>query len=166
MQTTDAAAHQFAEALQQRRLTVGVAESLTGGLLVQALARVEGSSEWLMGGIVAYHGDVKHQLLGVRDKVVVSANAVCQMASGAREVLRAGVGIAVTGVAGPDPQDDKPPGTVWMAADTGDGPVSALLHLEGDPKQICASSVAAVLAFATDVLTAGSVSRSPPEPYY
>ena len=119
---------------------------------MQALARREGSGDWLMGGVVAYHRDVKHGLLGVTDDVVVSANAACQMASGARAALGAGLGIAVTGAGGPEPQDGQPPGTVWIAVDDGGAPVSALLRLSGDPEQVCIDSVAGALSFATERL--------------
>jgi nicotinamide-nucleotide amidase len=144
----DVAARRLGDILADTDRTIAVAESLTGGLLVQALARVEGSGEWLRGGVVAYHRGVKHELLGVTDEIVVSAQAASEMASGVRRVLGADVGVAVTGVAGPDPQDGRPPGTVFVAVDCGDGPRSSELSLSGEPGDICTDTVSAALRMA------------------
>lgn len=146
---TDTATAAAAEVLGQRLAESGrriaVAESLTGGLLVQALARVEGSGDWLLGGLVAYHRDVKHEVLGVTDEVVVSAQAAAEMADGVRRLLHADVAVAVTGAAGPDPQDGRPPGTVFVGVDVGDGPTTTELDLQGDPEEICARTVVEAL---------------------
>jgi nicotinamide-nucleotide amidase len=131
--------------LRDRGATAAVAESLTGGLLVQALARTGGSGDWLRGGVVAYHRSVKRDVLGVTATRVVSADAAAQMASGVRLLLGGDVAVAVTGVAGPDPQDGQPPGTVWLAVDLGDGPVTELLSATGTPTEICAQAVEAAL---------------------
>ena len=81
----DHAVHRLGELLEQSGRSIGVAESLTGGLLVQALARQEGSGDWLTGGIVAYQRSVKHDLLGVRANKVVSRQAAAEMASSVRD---------------------------------------------------------------------------------
>lgn len=112
-------------------LTLGVAESLTGGMVGSRLAEVPGSSEWFRGSIVAYHRQVKHDLLGVPDGPVVSGAAASAMASGAARVLEADVGLGVTGVAGPATQDGQPVGTVFTAVDL-DGTVEVVeRHLPG-----------------------------------
>ena len=108
-------------------LTVGVAESLTGGLVGSRLAEVPGSSEWFRGSIVAYDSQVKFDLLDVPEGPVVSGPAVSAMASGARRVLKADAGLGVTGVAGPSTQDDQPVGTVFTAIDV-DGEVDVREH--------------------------------------
>ncbi len=137
---------------------MAVAESLTGGLLVQELARVRGSGDWLLGGIVAYHRSVKHDVLGVTASKVVSADAAAQMATGVRLLLGGDVAVAVTGVAGPDLQDGEPPGTVWLAVDLGDGPATELFSATGTPAEICAQAVEAALRFlATALKGAGTV---------
>jgi nicotinamide-nucleotide amidase len=139
---TDRAALRLGELLQNDGRSIGVAESLTGGLLVQALARQVGSGDWLAGGVVAYERSVKHDLLDVRAAKVVSGEAAAQMARAARQRLGSDVGVAVTGVAGPDSQDGEPPGTVWMAADVGHGPVAELVEIDGDdPEEICRAAV-------------------------
>ncbi|HVF15244.1 MAG TPA: competence/damage-inducible protein A [Acidimicrobiales bacterium] len=113
-------------------LTLGAAESLTGGLVGSRLAEVPGSSEWFRGSIVAYDSKVKYDLLDVPEGPVVSEEAASAMASGARKRLEADVGLGVTGVAGPTTQEGKPVGTVFIAVDL-DGEVEARqLHLPGD----------------------------------
>ncbi len=87
--------------LQERGLTLGVAESLTGGLVGSQLTSVDGASKWFRGSIVSYASDVKFSLLGVPEGPVVSEAAAAAMASGAAKVLGASVGLSVTGVAGP-----------------------------------------------------------------
>ena len=117
--------------LASQGLLLGVAESLTGGLVGSRLAEVPGSSEWFQGSIVAYDSQVKFDLLDVPEGPVVSASAASAMATGARRVLRADVGLGITGVAGPTTQDDQPVGTVFTAVDL-DGEVEVReLHLPG-----------------------------------
>ncbi len=112
-------------------LTLGVAESLTGGLVGSRLAEVPGSSEWFRGSIVAYDSKVKYDLLDVPEGPVVSAAAASAMATGARRRLEADVGLGVTGVAGPTTQEGKPVGTVFTAVEL-DGEVDVReRHLPG-----------------------------------
>ena len=148
----DELADDIGRLLQQQGASIAVAESLTGGLLVQALARTSGSGEWLAGGIVAYATEVKRRLLDVTAPKVVSAECAEQMATGVRERLAADVAVAVTGVGGPDAQDGEPPGTVWIAVDSGSGPRAVLLETEGDPSAICGASVSEALRQVADAL--------------
>ncbi|HJP25390.1 MAG TPA: competence/damage-inducible protein A, partial [Acidimicrobiales bacterium] len=106
-------------------LRLATAESLTGGMIGTRLTEVPGSSRAFMGSIVAYDGEVKRSLLGVPEGPVVSEETVRAMALGACERLGADVSVAVTGVAGPDPQEGQEPGTVWMATCV-DGEVQAV----------------------------------------
>ena len=147
----DALAREVGRRLADRSSTIAVAESLTGGILVQALARVEGSGEWLLGGLVAYARQVKHEVLGVTAAKVVSETAAREMASGVRRLLGADVAVAVTGVGGPDPQDGEPPGTVWIGIDDGT-PAAALLTTDGSPGEICEAAVATSLRRVLDAL--------------
>jgi nicotinamide-nucleotide amidase len=93
---------------------LGVAESLTGGLVGMRLTAVPGASAWFRGSIVAYASPVKFDLLGVPPGPVVSAEAAAAMAAGGARVLGADIGLAVTGVAGPEEQDGMPVGTVFL----------------------------------------------------
>jgi nicotinamide-nucleotide amidase len=110
--------------------TLGLAESLTGGLVASRLVNVVGASTWFRGSVVSYASDVKYKVLGVPEGPVVSPEAARAMAEGARRVLGADVGLAITGVAGPDPQDGQAPGTVYVG-----------LALPGQPTEAAALSV-------------------------
>ena len=116
--------------------TLGVAESLTGGLIGARLTNVPGASRVFRGGIVSYASEVKFELLGVPEGPVVSAPAAEAMAVGARRVLGADVGLAVTGVAGPDWQDGERPGTVYVGLAFGDEVTSQLVMLPGDRERV------------------------------
>ncbi len=110
--------------LTERRLTVAVAESLTGGLLLAELISVPGASNVVRGGVVAYATELKHTLLGVSADLLALHGAVhpdvaSQMAAGVRELIAvdgksADIGISTTGVAGPGAQDGHPPGTAYV----------------------------------------------------
>ncbi len=129
--------HAIAELLIPRKLTLGLAESLTGGLIGARLVNVAGSSAWFRGCIVAYDSAVKHALLGVQPGPVVSAEAAEQMALGARSALGSDIGLGITGVAGPDGQDGQGPGTVFIGvAMPESAPASHQLHLPGDRDRV------------------------------
>lgn len=107
--------------LRQRKLTLGVMESCTGGLLSDLITNVPGASQYFRGGLVAYQTELKIRW-GVRPEIirehgVISAECARDMARAARAFFGADVGIGITGVAGPDPQEDKPVGTVHVAVD-------------------------------------------------
>ncbi len=93
-------------------LTLGLAESLTGGLAASRLVNVPGASAWFRGSVVSYASEVKFEVLGVPEGPVVTEAAARAMADGARRVLGADVGLSMTGVAGPSDQDGQPPGTI------------------------------------------------------
>lgn len=103
--------------LLDRRWTLGVAESLTGGLIATRMTALGGASAWFRGGVVSYSSDVKFDLLDVSEGPVVSRECAAAMAKGVRKVLGSDVGLSVTGVAGPDEQDGQPVGTVWLGCD-------------------------------------------------
>jgi nicotinamide-nucleotide amidase len=107
-------------ALGARGWTVATAESLTGGLLAAVLTEVPGASAVLRGGIVCYATDLKTSLAGVDAELLrvagpVDPRVACQLAAGARQRCGADIGIGLTGVAGPEPQGGRPPGTVFVA---------------------------------------------------
>jgi len=102
------------ERLRGRGWTLGVAESLTGGLIGARIVNVEGASDTFRGTIASYATDVKRSLLGVTAKSVVSEESAREMAEAAQRVLGADVGIAATGVAGPTEQDGVAVGTVFF----------------------------------------------------
>ncbi len=128
--------HAVGELLLARGWTLGLAESVTGGLVASRVVAVPGASRWFRGSVVSYASDVKFGVLGVTEGPVVSASAAGEMAAGARRVLGADVGLAVTGVAGPDTQDGEPVGSVYLASDIhGDIDVRHI-RLPGDRERI------------------------------
>jgi len=138
-------------ALRSRGWTIAVAESLTGGLVVSSLVDVAGASASVRGGVVAYATEVKADVLGVDPVLLATAGAVDsgvarQMADGVRRLLGADVGVATTGVAGPEPQDGNPVGTVWIAVATPEHLGSVRRDFEGDRAGIRRQAVDAALA--------------------
>jgi len=128
--------HAIASRLVARGLTLGLAESVTGGLISSRLVNIPGASQWFRGSLVSYASALKHELLGVAQGPVVSAEAAEQMARGARELLGADVGLSVTGVAGPDEQDGQVPGTVFVGLAVGDSVSHVSFRLPGDRARI------------------------------
>lgn len=136
----------IAELLGSADLTVAVAESLTGGMVSSALAEAPGASDWFRGGLVAYSSEVKHEVLGVPPGPVVTANAAAAMAEGVRRLLGADVAVSLTGAAGPDGQDGRPPGTVFLGLTDGRTTQVEHRHFDGDePGEICARAAAEAL---------------------
>ncbi|MBO0692811.1 MAG: competence/damage-inducible protein A [Acidimicrobiaceae bacterium] len=133
--------------LLERGQTLAVAESLTGGLIASRIVSIPGASNWFRGGIVSYASDVKRALLGVGPGPVVSEEAARAMAVGIRDRLGSDVGLSVTGVAGPDPQDGQPVGTVWVGIADRDGGTAQQLALIGrrDRDQVRQISVISAL---------------------
>jgi len=126
-----------ARALAVDGLTVGLAESLTGGLAASRLVNVPGASGWFRGSVVSYASEVKFTVLGVPVGPVVSEAAAMAMADGARRVLGSDVGLSITGVAGPDSQDDQPPGTVFVGlARSGEPTRSFAFNVPGDRDRV------------------------------
>ena len=112
--------------LRKRGLTLGLAESITGGLVASRLVSVPGTSDVLQGSVVAYMTDAKRSVLGVTAEHVVSSECAKQLASAARRTFGADVGLGVTGVAGPEEQDGQPAGTVFFGFALGDEPAEAV----------------------------------------
>lgn len=149
-------------ALREREWTIGVAESLTGGLLTSALVEIPGSSAVLNGGLVVYHTALKHSLLGVDVDLLTTHGPVhpevaAQMADGVRAATRvegrpADVGVATTGIAGPASPDGQPVGTVWIGIATPEGSVTERYDFDGDRGTIRAQAVRAALALLVKTL--------------
>jgi nicotinamide-nucleotide amidase len=127
--------------LADRGWTIGLAESVTGGLVGARLTDVPGASRVFRGSIVTYATDLKRTLLGVGDGPVVSEAAALEMARGARRVLDADVGLALTGVAGPAEQDGRPAGTLCIGLVWPDGELTRTVQLPGLREQMRQFSV-------------------------
>ncbi len=162
-------AAQLVEELAARSLTVAVAESLTGGLLVAELIRPAGASAVVLGGIVAYSTELKRTLLGVDGALLaehgpVHPDVAGQLARNVRDRLAvagraADVGIATTGVAGPDPQGGQQPGTVYLGLSFGADTLVRELSLSGSRDEIRARTVAEALRWVGEALERGLVPR-------
>lgn len=126
-------------------LTIGTAESMTGGLVTAALTSVPGASEVVRGGLVAYHTDLKQKLLEVHDTSrIVDVDTAEQMARGARDLLGVDVAVSVTGSAGPEPLE-KSTGTVVIGVSTPEHTQARELHLPGDRERVREYSVTSAL---------------------
>lgn len=113
--------------LRERKMTLSVAESCTGGYLSEMITAIPGSSDYFLGGVVSYHRSLKSDVLGVDDAVIDSETAVCekvavQMAEGVRKLTGADVALSTTGIAGPDGGTaENPVGTVWIGISSASG---------------------------------------------
>jgi nicotinamide-nucleotide amidase len=134
--------------LREKKLTLGVAESVTGGLVAGRLTAVVGASDVFRGGIVSYASDVKFDVLGVTPGPVVSESAAKEMAVGVRKALGSDIGLALTGVAGPAEQDGVKVGTVCVGIAFSDGTTkSTTFHLPIGREQMRQLSVITALNF-------------------
>jgi nicotinamide-nucleotide amidase len=129
------------ERCRSLRLTLAMAESCTGGLLGERLTNIPGSSDVFLGGVIAYHNDVKTGLLDVPETDLakhgaVSEQVVLAMAAGIRERTGSDIGVAITGIAGPGGgTPEKPVGLVWIAVHGSDAKARRF-HLVGDRAEI------------------------------
>ncbi len=140
--------------LRERGLTLGLAESVTGGLVGARITGIAGASDVFRGGIVSYASEVKFDLLGVPEGPVVSEAAAAAMAAGARRALGAHVGLALTGVAGPAEQDGMPVGTLCIGIAIGDDVHTTIARLPGQREQMRQMSVITALDFLRRTLSA------------
>lgn len=173
------AAAELVGILRERGMRLAIAESLTGGLVADAIVSVPGASAVFSGGIIAYDTALKRSLLGVDGRLLdargpVDREVARQMAVGVRracavplagaEAVPATLGLATTGVAGPDPdpQTGQPAGTVWIGVSVGDPAIPVeertearlIPRLDGDRASIRSAAVAAALELAIVAVTA------------
>ena len=132
--------------LRDRGWSLGLAESVTGGLVSGRLTSIPGASDVLRGSVVSYASDVKFDVLDVPRGPVVSEEAAIAMAEGARRVLGASVGLSLTGVAGPTEQDGQPVGTLWVGVSMPDrGTTATMFRLPGQRDQMRQMAVISAL---------------------
>lgn len=129
---------QVGRLLQERGLKLVLAESCTGGLLGSRITDVPGSSEYFLGGVVAYAYQAKVDLLGVswdtlNTKGAVSRETVLEMARGVRNLMKADIAVSVSGIAGPGgATPEKPVGTTWIGLVTEEGEWARIFHFSRD----------------------------------
>jgi nicotinamide-nucleotide amidase len=139
-------AYEIIQKLGQRHLTISVAESLTGGLVAASLTQIPGASAVFKGGIIAYRDEIKQKVLKVDSALITKFTSISEpvaqsMATNIREIMNTDIGIATTGVAGPDKSDGFAPGIVFVAISIGDHKICQKLELVGDRTQIRDQSV-------------------------
>lgn len=139
--TPEVEAAEALDLLRAAGATLATAESLTGGRLAAAVTAVPGASASYLGGFVTYATELKESLLGVPPELVeqygvVSGECARAMATGCREATGASYGVATTGVAGPDQQEGKPVGTVFVGLSGPEGETVLAMELLGDRPRI------------------------------
>ncbi len=146
------------ELLRQRGLKLAIAESCTGGLVGHRITNVPDSSDYFIGGIVAYAYEAKVALLGVSWDTLhkygaVSRETVLEMAAGARRVLGTDIAVSVSGIAGPGGGlPNKPVGTIWVGLAAPEGKWARTFCFPGNREQNKALSAEAALQFVMDYL--------------
>lgn len=155
----DPAVAEVVTGLVARGLTLATAESLTAGLIAATLVTVPGASAAVRGGLITYATDLKSRLAGVDPALLdragpVDAEVAVQMAQGAARVCGADLGLACTGVAGPEPQDGKPVGLVHLALAHAAGTTHREHRFSGDRAAIRAATTAAGIALLAEHLDA------------
>jgi nicotinamide-nucleotide amidase len=144
----------IAEAARERGLRIAAAESLTSGRVMSRLGAGSGASEWFAGGVVAYDEEVKFDLLKVDRGPVITARCARQLATGVADLLGADVAVGITGCGGPDPEEDQPPGTIYVAVSSKDGIREEHHVLDGgdDPDQVLDDATGVALALLAEAV--------------
>jgi nicotinamide-nucleotide amidase len=149
---------QVGQLLSVRGLRLVLAESCTGGLLGSRISDVPGSSEYFLGGVVAYAYEAKADLVGVswdtlNTKGAVSRETVLEMARGVRQRMKADIGVSVSGIAGPGGgTPEKPVGTTWIGLAAEDGEWAKTYQFSGDREENKISAVDAALTLLLNYL--------------
>lgn len=147
------------EKLWKRRATLAVAESCTGGMVGSRITDVPGSSDYFLGGVIAYSNEAKVGVLGVRPETLIAYGAVSEqtareMAAGVRRAFGAQIGLSVTGIAGPGGgTPEKPVGLVWLALSAREGELSHVLHLTGSRAHIRTDATEQLLTLLDEFLS-------------
>lgn len=149
---------QIGDLLRQKGRKLATAESCTGGLIGHRITDIPGSSDYYLGGVVAYAYEAKVALLGIswdtlQKHGAVSRQTVLEMARGARILLGADIAVSVSGIAGPGgATPDKPVGTTWFGLSTTGGEWARVYCFPGDRAQNKADAAQAALQFVLDAL--------------
>lgn len=151
--------------LREKRLTLAAAESCTGGLLSSLITDVAGSSDYFTGAVVAYDNEVKKKILGVRagtikNRGAVSAQTAAEMAEGVRKRLNSGIGVSITGIAGPGGGNpEKPVGTVFIAVTDGKRAFTKKFLFKGTRRHIKEKSARGALSMLIGLIKAEGLAR-------
>lgn len=141
--------------LRKRGLTLGIAESLTGGLICSRITAIPACSDVFRGGMIPYDRELKVSVLGTSDIPAVSEQMAIELAEGACRVLGTDVGLAVTGVAGPSPHEGHDPGTVWIGLSINGRTDSAFIDFPFDRDRVRQFTCISALGFLRNRLLGG-----------
>jgi len=136
--------------LQEKNLTLAVAESLTGGLVAASLTEIPGASKVIKGSITAYSDEIKQNVLNVNEDTItnftsISEQVALEMAINVRKIMKSDIGISTTGVAGPEKSAGFAPGLVFVAISIGDHNMCQKLEITGDRSKIRNQTVQEIL---------------------
>jgi nicotinamide-nucleotide amidase len=136
--------------LQEKNLTISVAESLTGGLVAASLTEIPGASKVFKGSITAYVDEIKQNVLNVNEDTItkltsISEQVALEMAINVRKIMKSDIGISTTGVAGPEKSAGFAPGLVFVAISIGDHNMCQKLEITGDRSKIRNQTVQEIL---------------------
>jgi nicotinamide-nucleotide amidase len=156
-----------ADGLRSQNLTIGTAESCTGGLLAARLTDQPGSSAYVLGGLVVYSNAAKEQLAGVPDELIsrvgaVSAEVAEALATGARARLSADIGVGITGVAGPSGGSaEKPVGLVYLCANREGGSATRRISVPGSRSDVRSRAVVTAMHMIRELVVASNARGAP-----
>jgi nicotinamide-nucleotide amidase len=136
--------------LEEKNLTIAVAESLTGGLVAASLTEIPGASKVFKGSITAYVDEIKQNVLKVNEETItnftsISEQVALEMAINVRKIMESDIGISTTGVAGPEKSAGFLPGLVFVAISIGDHNMCQKLEITGDRSKIRNQTVQEIL---------------------
>lgn len=142
---------------REKKMTLSVAESCTGGLICHCLTALPGASSYLQAGVVTYSAESKKRILGIQQRIfsshgIVSEETARQMAGRIRAVTKTDVAVSTTGNLGPDLLEGKPKGLVFLAISSKKGTVSKKIQLKGTRGQIKEKAVLSALRFLAEVV--------------
>jgi nicotinamide-nucleotide amidase len=137
---------------RSRDLTVAAAESVTAGRIATALASAGSAADWFSGSIVAYRSSLKQQLLGVTSDRVITPECAIEMATGVLRATGADLAVSVTGVGGPDPEEGRPPGTVFIAVASAQRTDVYDYQFDGTPEEVVGAATRVALRHLADAV--------------
>lgn len=149
----------IADLAQDTGLTVGAAESLTGGAVSSALARGSGAADWYRGCLVSYGAQVKYDVLGVTPGPLVSERCAVEMVRGVAKLLEVDAAVSTTGCGGPGEEEGQPAGTVFVGVFVRGEVACHRLSLDGDPGEIVDAATERALELLLAAMQGAVVSR-------
>jgi len=150
----------IAELANGAGVTVGAAESLTGGAVSSALARGSGAADWYRGCLVSYGEQVKYDVLGVTPGPLVSERCAVEMVQGVAKLLDVDAAVATTGAGGPGSEEGHPPGTVFVAVYLRGEVACHKLVLDGDPGEVVEGATEQALELLVDAMRGAATSTA------